>query len=191
MIIMNLRSLKRLNTQPQYGFTMLEVVIAMAIGAIGIVAFAGLQLKAGEISVESRQRTIAAFIAEEAAERMSSNSQDLGAVLVYQGVGGFWGATPADQTGFSDGIYCEIPCDAGQMATADIQNLKSLARSSLPNGNITHRRCGGGVPASHECIIVTWDDADSATCGIREGSSDLDDDRQGLDECYILQVKIW
>lgn len=183
---------KRINRHPQRGFTMLEVVIAMAIGAIGIVAFVGLQLKAGDLSLESRYRATAAFIADEAIERMTSNSQDNLAKNVYQDSEGSWTADPGPRFGYFDPDYCRVTCSPQQMAEADITNLKRLARNALPNGSITHRQCGdavGGGEPPYECIVVTWDDAVAATCGT--GDTDTDDDSQGLDECYVLQMKVW
>lgn len=175
------------------GFTMLEVVIAMAIGAVGIMAFIGLQLKAVEISEDSRKRANAAFLAEEMAERMMSNAQDYSAQRVYRGeAGSYWNQTAYDYGYFYAPINCmgapaSPTCsDTNTTAAAyyDILEVKYLAKSMLPpNGNIGHRKCG--TANAFDCIVVAWDDADVNTC-TPQGM-----DGTGVADCYVLQLKIW
>lgn len=169
----------RLKKQAQTGFTMLEVVVAMAVGAVGIIAFIGLQLKSMEISEESRQMSNAAYIAQEMAERMMSNSQDFQAQLVYQGdAGSDWDEEPSDD-GFLDqinsctGLACVVAADA---AAFDIAEVKYLARATLPNGDVGYRKCGVGD--AFDCIVVTWEDQ-NVNCSNVES------------DCYVLQLKIW
>lgn len=173
---------------------MMEILIAMAIGGIGVIAFAGLQLKSYEVSQAARERSNAAFIAHEMMERMLTNSQDFGAQQIYQGTfGGFWNVAPPLAVGnnFSVNSFCVgVQCTPAQMASSDIQYIKQLAAAMLPQGNVGHRACGIN-PADpnlrFECISVAWngvDPNDAASCRL-----EVVDDR--LRDCYQLQVKIW
>jgi len=160
----------------------------MAVGAIGIMAFAALQLKSYEVGEQSRFRSAAAFIAVDAYERMASNSQDFAARNVYQGeVGDDWeeSSDNSDRRYYilTDCDNADNPCDPDEMAIADIINLKRIAAATLPNGNIAHKKCG--TSDDYDCIIVAWNDTadEIEQCSLLDGS--------GLGDCYILQVKIW
>lgn len=172
----------------QRGFTLIEVVIAMAIGAIGIIAFAGLQLKSFEVGEESRYRSTAGFIATEMVERIFSNSQDYAARQTYQGdIGAFWADAPVDNGNYNMSNFCldiNTPCTPAELASSDIAAVKSIARATLPNGNISHKKCGAGD--AYDCIIVAWNDAadDIVNCT-------LGTDGSGLNDCYIMQIKVW
>jgi len=178
--------------QPKYlrrraGFTMLEVVVAMAVGAVGVMAFIGLQLKSVEISEQSRNRANAAYIASEMADRMMSNSQDFLARRYYRGeTGTYWNtvwsspswmniytyctnSTPTSTTG------CGVPA---QVAIWDIYEVKQLAAAMLPNGRVHRKSCGVGN--TFDCLVVTWGETISATCDPETNTS-----------CYVMQLKVW
>ncbi len=171
------------------GFTMLEVVIAMAVGAVGVIAFAGLQLKSAEISEESRQRAIAVYLATEMMERMMLNAQDNTAKRYYRGeIAGYWTskydyapsyAVLSYEACMNSASVCKDPY---YRAIYDIYEMKYLASTMLPNGDMRYRACGPG--SKFDCIVVTWEDANPATCGFATDGS-------GLTDCYILQGLIW
>ncbi|CUA82057.1 type IV pilus modification protein PilV [Gulbenkiania indica] len=60
--------------RPHQGFTLLEVLIVMVVLAIGLLGIAGLLLSNVRSSSNSAWRTQAALLAEEAAERIRTNS---------------------------------------------------------------------------------------------------------------------
>lgn len=172
------------------GFTMLEVVIAMAVGAIGVMAFAGLQLKSLEVSGQSQERSTAVFLASEMVERMSSNAQDYGAQQIYQGeVGVYWNQTLDEyDSGLfytADTDYCfglGNPCNEAEMAQGDILVMRQMSRALLPNGDMTMHKCGDADV--FQCIVVAWEGSDKNNCSLMMDGS-------GLDDCFVLQVKIW
>lgn len=167
----------------QRGFTMLEVVIAMAVGAIGIVAFAGLQIKSLEISEESRERATAAYIASEMVERMSMNTQDFSAAQIYRGqIGSFWDDAPEEFGALVIPDLCGGVCDPETRAGLDIREVKRMARALLPNGDINQYLCGTGN--DFNCIVVAWEDADPNNCSLQA-------DGAGLEDCFVMQVKLW
>ncbi len=164
----------------------------MAVGAVGVIAFAGLQLQSFEISEESRNRTVAAQIANEMYERISSNSQDFSARQIYQGdLGTTWLQAANNLGPFRMTPACvdiNNPCTPPQMAIEDILSVKSIAIASLNNGQVRHRRCGAIDPATalpaFDCIVVAWNDEDAANCNVGV-------DGNGLTDCYVLQIKVW
>lgn len=193
---MKMMKLKNTHARKQYrrqaGFTMLEVVVAMAVGAVGVMAFIGLQLKAVEISEDTRKRANAAYIAEEMAERMMANSQDYAAKRRYRKEDSsvYWDYPVSHSGYFNMANYCSYGtppiCQDSAAATAafyDIVEVKVLAMHMLPNGNVGYRQCG--TDNAFDCIVVTWGEANPATCDpkVMDGS--------GVDDCYILQVKVW
>jgi type IV pilus modification protein PilV len=171
---------------------MLEVLIAMAIGAIGVIAFAALQLRSYEVSEEARYRSHAGFIALEMAERISSNSQDLTARQIYQGDDGdYWTRAPIDNGAYTIDSFCtklSEPCNAATLASSDITTVKNIARATLPNGDVGHKKCGDAdvTGSKYDCIIVAWNEEadDIQNCS-------LGTDGSGLNDCYILQIKVW
>jgi type IV pilus modification protein PilV len=62
------------------GFTLIEVVIAMAIFSIGILAIAGLQVTATSGNAKARFATEAATLAQDVVERLMALDYDPGAV---------------------------------------------------------------------------------------------------------------
>jgi type IV pilus assembly protein PilV len=170
------------------GFTLLEVVIAMALGTLGILAFAALQLKSLEATTQSHERSTAVFLASEMMERMSSNAQDYGAQLRYLGEEGeFWNQTinEYDDNLFAtaDTEYCyglTSNCTEVDMAAADILVMRQMAKALLPDGDMIVHKCGNDF---YQCIVVAWLGADRYSCEKKDGLSP--------DDCFVLQIKIW
>jgi type IV pilus assembly protein PilV len=182
--------IKPLSYSSHKGFTMLEVVIAMAVGAVGIMAFVALQLKSLEVSTQAYDRSTAVFLASEMAERMLSNAQDYGAQQVYlDEAGASWSQT-LDENNYGvflipDTDFCfglANNCSEEEMAKADILVMRQMSRALLPNGDMTLYKCGGG--GVYQCISVAWEDANKNDCKLTMSGN-------GLDSCFVLQVKIW
>lgn len=182
------RLIRALPIKHASGFTMLEVVIAMAIGAIGVMAFAGLQLKSLEISEEAYERSVATFLAIEMVERMSSNAQDYQAQQTYMGdTGWVWNNPIWDFRqigGFQPPFWNCLgwDCTPTQMAEGDIDTMRGTTLAMLPNGDMGVYPCGDND--TFQCVVVAWEDADRENCN-------LSMDGSGLEDCFVLQVKIW
>ena len=102
-------------TKLQFGFSLLELLIALIVFSVGLLGIASLQTVAKQANYESIQRTIAAQIASGLLEDMRTNG---GAITIYTGSG--------DIGGGSRGVRPAPNCSAGsecnptQMAAFDL-----------------------------------------------------------------------
>lgn len=116
----------------QSGVTLIEVLIALVIFAIGVGGMVGLQLRSAGMSVDATQRSIVMSKAQELADRMRSNSA---AIPSYLGsfnnlTGAFCNAAPADNCADSnDGVA--TTCTATQMAAFDLWDVFCRAETGL------------------------------------------------------------
>ena len=130
------------------GFTLIEVLIAVVIFSLGLLAVASLQVVARKANYEAVQRTAASQLAQGMLERMRANAVSA-ALVVYDGAGervlggGTMGA-PANT--------CQnagAPCPATLMATADLWEWERLLDgwSEVVNGDAV-----GGLVSPTACI---------------------------------------
>jgi type IV pilus assembly protein PilV len=130
------------------GFTLIEVLIAVVIFSLGLLAVASLQVVARKANYEAVQRTAASQLAQGMLERMRANAVSA-ALVVYDGAGervlggGAMGA-PA-----STCQNAGAPCTATLMATADIWEWERLLDgwSEVANGDAV-----GGLVSPTACI---------------------------------------
>jgi type IV pilus assembly protein PilV len=144
------------------GFTLVEVLVAVLILAIGLLGMAGLQVVGLRNNNDAYLRSQATFLAYDLADRMRANKAalDLGS---YQEVLG---------NEIDPRIDCiSASCTSSQMAQVDIYQWLTSLRDALPSGQGTVSRNG----AIH-VIAITWDDN-------RDGSVD------GSDPSFRLSVQ--
>lgn len=126
----------------QKGLGMPEVMVAMMLLGIAIVGFSALQVKAISATGESAERTQAAAIASDLAERIRLNA---GGLATYQAP---WNPTASANNA------CEVAnCTPAQMARYDIRQVTDLAAATLPNGRVAVQTCPTRV---NMCIYVAW-----------------------------------
>jgi len=156
----------------QSGVGMLEVLVALLVLSIGVLGYAGLQLRALDSTDETYMRSQAMAIAQDAVERMMANP---GSSSVYQTESNWSGdpaATLPDTCWNSD-------CTASAMASWDIAQLKWYANDLLSQGVVRVEDCKG---SSAQCVLVAW------------GGESLDncqDASQVVSEadCVVLEVR--
>ncbi len=111
-------------TNKQHGFTLVEVLVAVSVFAIGLMGLAGLQLTAMKNNTSAHARTVATMLAQDIADRARANSS---VTYSYDGTGALPSVTAAcEQT---------AGCTQQQMADTDIRRwLDSISTSTdLPN----------------------------------------------------------
>jgi len=145
----------------QYGFTLIEVLIALLVLSIGLLGLAALQTSGLRSSQMARMRTTATQLAYDISDRMRANRAGM-ARHAYT----IAANDPDPASGDNDS--CEqAQCTAGQMARYDLATWRR-AIHSLPGGtgSITTR-----VDAAVEIhtITVYWDEyrkgATGTACG--------------------------
>ncbi|MES2259645.1 MAG: type IV pilus modification protein PilV [Pseudomonadota bacterium] len=145
-----------MRTVPQSGFTLLEILVAVVVLALGVIGASAVHLTAMRARHESLLLSNAAQLAAGMADRMRANPGQIDAVyltLDYDAGAEPDPAAPAQLCWSAD-------CDAAQLALADLYELKQQLRSALPAGRVrvcrdaaiwqAHRlrwECDGGAGA--------------------------------------------
>jgi type IV pilus assembly protein PilV len=165
----------------QSGFSLIELLVALIIFSIGMLAVAGLQTVSKRANYESLQRTTAAQLANAVLEEMRTNGGGIGIYLAAGDLGGgSRGAQPAPN--------CRVgtECNAAQKAAFDLWsweqmldgNLETIAGTAagglvLPTLCITGPVAGGA--GTYQVSIVwrgsaTITNAVANTCGLASGN---------------------
>lgn len=167
------------------GFSMIEILVAVLVLSVGILAAAMLQLKGLQYASESSYQTQAAYIAQKVVDRIRSDS--VNPAQTYEDI---------ECYAASGGVVCNKAGTAINAATTDINERDILEwgdmiTKTLPSGRL--RVCHGAVTTnaagSFDCddngdvwlVIVMWDGGRSGATGVNCGS-DLSVDLQ----CYAV-----
>lgn len=131
---------------PQHGFSLVEVLIALAVLSIGLLGLAALQtvsLKAGH---DSYQRTQATMLAYDIVDRMRANPVGLAA-------GKYNSVTVSTNPGSTDCVSAS--CTTDQIADYDIRSWHSILAAKLSQGQGTISTSG-----TTRTITVLWSEND-------------------------------
>lgn len=121
------------------GFTLLEILIAVVVLALGIIGGVALQLAALRARHQAVLLSQATQMATGLAERMRANPSqaDTYLTLDYDA----FAAAPPDAPAAL--CYAGTACAAGQLAQADLYDVKSHMQSHLPAGRVMICRDAG------------------------------------------------
>ncbi|KQQ42504.1 pilus assembly protein PilV [Duganella sp. Leaf126] len=126
------------------GFTLVEVLVAVFVLAVGIVGGVSMQLAAMRARHQSALLAQASLLAADAAERLRANPSQLQLpdgvnpylTLDYDALDQPPPAPPA--------VSCHAaPCDPSQLAWFDLYDIKSALRARLPGGRVVICRDAG------------------------------------------------
>ena len=153
MNILNLNSIEKSKTRStlmmQKGFTLIEVMVAVFVLAVGVLGMAGMQAVSVRESQNSIFRSQADILAGDMADRLRANRADAADEL----------STNYETDGTNDGGDClgtTANCDEVELAAYDIfQWQTQIANSNLPSGIGTITRNDG---TSEYTILVFWDE---------------------------------
>ena len=126
------------------GFSMIEILVALLIIAVGVLGAAALQSRAGQAGMETYQRTQALLLVEDMVSRMKNNKSHVSAcyAAVGRGTPGYLG------TGVTRG---NSSCNA--QADRDLEQWHNLLRgSSELSDNTTSAEQLGGILNARGCI---------------------------------------
>ncbi|GAB2875960.1 hypothetical protein GCM10027277_51610 [Pseudoduganella ginsengisoli] len=113
------------------GFTLLEVLVALVVLALGVLGAGAMQLTAQRVRQESQWLSSASRIAADFAGRVRANAAQADAV--YAGFDYDVLREPAPDPSFACG---PSPCDSAQLAHADLVELKQQVAQALPSGRV-------------------------------------------------------
>lgn len=118
----------------QHGATLIEVLVAALLLAIGLLAMIGIQATAVRLSKDAQSRNVATELANSFAEQIRANQAGaLAGAYVYTVPyaplnGPVPPAAPACDTA--------VPCTGAQVAAVDLARWRESVRQSLPGGGL-------------------------------------------------------
>lgn len=157
----------------QTGVGLIEVLIALLVLSIGILGYAGLQLRAVNSTEIAHYRTQAIALADDLAERIASNPESESVYLDATQ----WKSQSFPKTMPTGWEKCTgSVCTSAEMAANDVLQISSQAAQLLPGGQVSAAACGS---SSASCITVSWNDQTPAGCNPPD------------DDCIRLEVVTW
>jgi type IV pilus assembly protein PilV len=133
--------------QRQHGFSLLEVLIALLVLAIGLLGLATLQTVGLKFNQESYLRSQAVLIAYDIIDRIRANPVAKSA--------GSYNSVAASATYTAPTCTGAVSCSTSDIATYDLANWKARIAATLPVGT-------GAISTSgtRRTITVTWKEND-------------------------------
>jgi len=129
---------------PQHGFSLLELLIALLVFSIGMLAIAGLQTVSKQANFEALQRTTAAQVANGLLEDIRTNGNGIAVYMAAPALGGAtMGAEPAP------GCDAVNECNAAQKALHDLWFWEQVLDGDLET---TGGVAAGGLVLPAMCI---------------------------------------
>lgn len=154
----------------QIGFSLIEVLIAVFVLALGVIGVAGMQLTAMRTSQQSAFQTTAVELAAEMADKMRTNDQQM---KLPDGGNPFLNVDYQSQSGAptSARVTCYgvgSNCSAQDLAAFDIDEWEKRIKASLPISRA--KICRDGRPWDSDAKSLTWDcDSSSGSIMIKIG----------------------
>jgi type IV pilus assembly protein PilV len=127
-----------------HGFTLIEVLIAMLVLALGLLGLAGLQATALTNNVSAYNRSQATELAYDLADRIRAN---------IAGLNTYTTMLPTNAAAQSDCVAVSTTCTAADMAQNDLYEWNLNVTTTLPRGAGTI-----SVNSGVFTITINWDD---------------------------------
>lgn len=147
-------------TQPTKGFSLIEVLIALFILAIGLLGTASLMLTSMQSNQSAAERSAAIVAIYDLVERMRSNPDQID---LYEG-------DPSTFVNPCDVDDCSAGMDATQLAGNDLFNWSAQLEANIPGSTAVIEQ----LPTDNEyCIAIFWPQNqttmvanDATACGV-------------------------
>ena len=141
----------------QRGVGMIEVLVALLVLSIGVLGYAGLQLRALNSTDQAQFRTQAVALGTEMMERMRANPNGDYANAAIWPAGPLSNAVPANWN-----ACVGVVCNPTGIRDWDVTQMSWHAWNNMPQGRMQVAPCPAPSPAV--CVTVAWDQADPAAC---------------------------
>ena len=136
------------------GFSMIEILVTLAIISLALLGTAGLQAYSMKLNQGGQFRTQAVFLAADLAERMEANKA---AAVAGSYVLATSGSANALSTACSDAA-----CGAAALATFDLSQWQNAVAASLPQATWAVAQTVAGNPTTYT-ITISWVDRQGET----------------------------
>lgn len=131
----------------QKGSSLVEVMVALFVLAIGLLGVLAMQSKSMQYNQSAHVYSQAIYLANDIAERIRSNINNTASYI----------ATPADTEPTTD--CSENPCNAADLALWDKYTWNENVKRSLPLGRGSIEIVPAGAAPAHLRVTVTFDDS--------------------------------
>lgn len=173
--------------QRQMGVGLVEVLVAVLILSIGVLGFAGMQLKALKGTGNTFYRSQATVLADDILSRIAVNA---GQIATYATTASWTGAPVSDAAVPSWWSACSTSaggttttCSQANLAAWDIKQSAWMAAHLLPNGRAEVAKCPGSGVQTY-CVSVAWNKTTLAKCNLASNIADSGDNK----DCVVMQV---
>lgn len=153
---------------------MVEILVAVLVLSIGVLGYAGLQLRALNSTSEAYMRTQATALGEDMVERIMANPAGMSTYTTASN----WSVSDGSGSMPQTCVDPASPCTSAQVASWDINQTSWQAANLLPAGKVNASACVGSQAT---CVRVAWNDTTLAQC------EDADSVVSGVD-CVVLEV---
>jgi type IV pilus assembly protein PilV len=150
---------------PATGFSLVEVLVAMLVVSMGILALAGLLQAATRYTKMSELRSTATLLANDIVDRIRANP--VGGQLGDTGYDLTAQAFPSPAPPAHAACTSEAPCGPSDLAGADLADWTARVRATLPKGSAWIQFHTGKAPApDYVDVWVGWADPLTLSPGI-------------------------
>lgn len=140
----------------QCGFSMLEILITLAIVSIALLGTAGLQVYAMRMNHGGQLRTQAVFLASDLAERMEANKA--------AAIAGNYTVAAASAPTAAAADCGAAPCSGTALASYDISQWETSLTNLLPQARWQVTQIAAGNPSTYS-IFIRWTDRSTDKTG--------------------------
>jgi type IV pilus assembly protein PilV len=145
----------------QQGGSLIEVMVAALLLAVGLLSMAAMQASALQLGKDAEYRAIASEIAFSMGEMVKAN---VGGAASYVNQGNAFVSPAPEVAVLTNCDALNVTCTNVQMAAQDMSRVRALARNRLPDGQVVAQFIpGAGNTPSVIDLWIAWLPADTRT----------------------------
>ena len=181
------------------GFSMIEVLVTIAITTIGLLGISAMQLKANQASQDSGNRSQAVWMLKDLSDRMNANSNGL---AFYDTGGNYNCANPPRMCAayYDGGGKDPDDCTNQEMAQFDLWDVACSRDYTLDGVNVREKAAefisnhvlniSVDVPTNSATLSMTWDVRTSGTNASGDKLYIIDEDAENRTDTLVRQVQL-
>jgi type IV pilus assembly protein PilV len=143
----------------QRGMSLIEVLVAMLVVSLGVLALSGMLAAAARFSKTSEFRSVATLLAQDIADRMRANKPAVG-LSEYELLNGY--DTPHEEPGADPTCADVTKCSTQELAAIDMAQWSRAIYFSLPEGQGYIAADGAKNPPVAADVWLAWLDPEAS-----------------------------